>query len=112
MTKLVFTTFAGALSLSSAVVLAQKQMDDMSRMPAASASTATAHHIIGVVKKVDPKLGLVTIAHEPVKSLNWPSMTMGFLVKDKALLDKLAVGQRVDFDFEQGSKGYVVIAVK
>jgi Cu(I)/Ag(I) efflux system protein CusF len=112
MTKLVFTAFAAALSLSSAAALAQKQMDDMSGMPAASAARASAHHASGVVKKVDPKSGLVTIAHEPVKSLNWPSMTMGFLVKDKALLDKLAVGQRVNFDFEQGSKGYVVTAVK
>ena len=41
-----------------------------------------------------------------------PAMTMGFLVKDKMLLDKLAVGKRVDFEFVQGSKGYVVTAVK
>jgi Cu(I)/Ag(I) efflux system protein CusF len=73
---------------------------------------AAAHAAAGVVKKVDAKAGLVTLAHEPVKSLSWPAMTMGFQVKDQALFDKLAVGKKVDFDFEPGSKGYVVTAVR
>ena len=28
--------------------------------------------------------------HDPIKSLNWPTMIMAFGVKDKAMLDKLA----------------------
>ena len=45
------------------------------------------HMATGVVKKVDAQAGLVTLAHEPVKTMNWPA-------------------------FVQGSKGYVVTSVK
>jgi Cu(I)/Ag(I) efflux system protein CusF len=117
MHKTVLSTIVLAASLASGAVLAQQKMDgmkpmDQGVMPAASAAMGQIHHATGVVKKVDPKTGLVTLAHEPVKSMNWPAMTMGFQVKDKMLLDKLSVGKKVDFDFEQGSNGYVVTAVK
>jgi Cu(I)/Ag(I) efflux system protein CusF len=39
-------------------------------------------------------------------------MTMGFAVKDKALLDKLAVGKKVEFEFVKEGKGYAVTGVK
>jgi hypothetical protein len=43
-------------------------------------------------------------AHEPIKSLKWPAMTMGFSVKDKSLFDKLKVGKKVDVEIaKQGS---------
>jgi len=83
---------------------------DMGKKPAAGAQTA--HKATGVVKKVDPKAGTVTLAHDPVKSLNWPAMTMGFTVKDKALLDKLQAGKKVEFDFVQQGKDYVITTVK
>jgi len=83
---------------------------DMSKKPVAE--TQAAHKATGVVKKVDPKSGSVTLAHDPVKSLNWPAMTMGFQVKDKALLDKLQPGKKIEFEFVQQGKDYVVTAVK
>jgi len=55
---------------------------------------------------------MVTLAHEPVGTLNWPSMTMGFMVMDKALLEKLSVGKTVDFDFVQSGKGYAITSVR
>jgi Cu(I)/Ag(I) efflux system protein CusF len=39
-------------------------------------------------------------------------MTMDFSVKRKNLLDKLAVGQKVNVEFEQYDNDYVVTAVK
>jgi Cu(I)/Ag(I) efflux system protein CusF len=66
----------------------------------------------GVVKKIDAAKGSVTLAHGPVPELKWPAMTMGFTVKDKALLDKLAVDKTIDFEFVEQGKGYVVTAVK
>jgi Cu(I)/Ag(I) efflux system protein CusF len=54
----------------------------------------------------------VTIKHEPVPSMNWPSMTMAFLVKDKAVMEKIKKDQKVDFEFVQQGKDYVVTAVK
>ena len=83
---------------------------DMSKKPVAG--TPAAHKATGVVKKVDPKSGSVTLAHDAVKSLNWPAMTMGFTVKDKALLDKLAVDKKVEFEFVQQGKDYVITSVK
>jgi Cu(I)/Ag(I) efflux system protein CusF len=61
---------------------------------------------------VDPKAGTVTLAHDPVKSLKWPAMTMGFQVKDKTLLSKLAVDKKVEFEFVQQGKDYVITSVK
>ena len=110
MEKPLAATLALAMSLSCAAALAQQRMDDMKGMDMGSKPAAATHHASGVVKSVDA--GAVTLAHDPVKTLNWPAMTMRFQVKDKALLDKLAVGKKVDFDFEQSGKGYVVTAVK
>ena len=62
--------------------------------------------------KVDGTTGVVTLAHDPIKSLNWPAMTMSFKVKDKMLLDKLGVGKTVDFEFAQADTDYVITGVK
>jgi len=83
---------------------------DMGNKPAAG--TQTAHKATGVVKKVDAKAGTVTLAHEPVKSLNWSAMTMAFQVKDKTLLDKLQAGKKVEFEFVQQGRDYVITTVK
>ena len=47
-----------------------------------------------------------------VESLSWPAMTMGFSVKDEALLTKLKVGETVDFEFMKVEQGYVITEVK
>jgi Cu/Ag efflux protein CusF len=70
----------------------------------------TVHNATGVVTKVAKDK--VTIKHEPVPSLNWPSMTMAFKVKDKALLEKMKQNQNVNFDFVQEGRDYVVTAVR
>jgi Cu(I)/Ag(I) efflux system protein CusF len=114
MKAVVLTTLVIAAALS-APAFAQDKMDSMKgmNMPAMLASGAQAtHSATGVVKKIDAKTGAVTFAHEAVPSMNWKPMTMTFQVKDKMLLDKLAVGKKVDFDFVQASNGYVVTAVK
>ena len=87
-------------------------MKDMDMAKKAAAGTQAAHKATGVVKKVDAKTGTVTLAHDPVKSLNWSAMTMGFMVKDKMLLDKLAVGKKVEIEFVQRRKDYVITSVK
>ena len=69
------------------------------------------HKAVGVVRKVDAQSNSVTLAHEAVKSLNWPAMTMSFKVQDKAILDKLAQGRKVEVDFEQRGKDYFITKV-
>lgn len=73
---------------------------------------AAAHKASGEVMRVDAAKGKVTIKHGPVQSLGWPAMSMAFTVKDKALLDKLGKGKKVDFEFRQEGKDYVVTSVK
>ena len=70
------------------------------------------HKATGVVKKADPKASTVTIDHEPVKSMNWPAMSMTFQVKDKALMDKLTTNKKVEVEFEQRGKDYVITSAK
>jgi Cu(I)/Ag(I) efflux system periplasmic protein CusF len=57
----------------------------------------------GVVKAVDAKAGTVTIAHQPIKTLGWPAMTMPFKVASPALLDKVAIGRKVQFTLVSAS---------
>ncbi|PFH07775.1 Cu(I)/Ag(I) efflux system protein CusF [Collimonas sp. PA-H2] len=90
---------------------------DMKAMPmdnmnsGSTAKTAT-HQATGVVKAVDTVKGTVTLAHGPVKTLNWPAMTMTFTVKDKMFFDKLAADKKVTIDFVKQGADYVVTSVK
>lgn len=78
----------------------------------ATGTKATVHQATGVVKSVDAGSGKVTLGHGPVKTLNWPAMTMTFDVKDKGLLDKLRVGQRVQVEFQGQGSSYVITSVR
>ena len=78
----------------------------------AAVHAQTVHHATGVVTKVDPASGKVTIKHDPVKSLNWPAMTMVFKAKDKAVLDKVKKDQKIEFGFVEQGNDYVVTDVK
>ena len=116
MKRIITTTgLAIAIALPGAAALAQQKMDDMKGMdmgkkPATGAQPV--HKTKATVKKVDAKAGSVTLAHEPVASLNWPSMTMGLKVKDSALLNKLTEGKRVEVEFVQEGKDYVIQSVQ
>jgi Cu(I)/Ag(I) efflux system periplasmic protein CusF len=102
------------MALSSGVLAEQKADGmaamDMSKMPASTSQTS--HPAVGVVKGVDAAAGKVTIAHEAIKGLNWPAMTMTFMVKDKMLFDKLTVDKKVEFQVAKQGADYVVTAVK
>ena len=79
---------------------------------AAAAGTAAAqstHSASGVVKKVDAARSTVTLAHDPIRSLNWPAMTMDFGVRGKENLAKLKPGQKIEFELVEEKKGSFVI---
>lgn len=50
----------------------------------------------GLVKKIDKAGGKVLLAHGPTPD-GMPGMTMAYVVKDPAWLDKLSIGQRIMF---------------
>lgn len=103
-----------ALTLCAGAAFAGEKMGDMKGMDMGkpSAVTVKTHKAVGIVKALDAKAGTVTFAHEPVKSLNWPAMNMTFNIRDKMFFDRLAAGQKVEFEFAQEGKVYVVTAVK
>ena len=78
----------------------------------AVAFAQASHKASGTVSSVDRDRGKVTIKHGPVLSLNWPGMNMAFGVKDKALLDKVKPGQKIEFSFVEQGRDYVVTEVK
>ncbi len=59
----------------------------------------------GEIRKVSKDTGKLTIKHGPIKSMDMPPMTMVFTAKDPAMLDKLAVGDKVRFTVaDEGGK--------
>lgn len=102
---------AGLVAIAGGAVADQK-MQDMKDMEKPGASAPAVHKATGIVKNVKADTGQVTLEHGPVKSLNWPSMTMAFGVKDRSLLSKLPVGKKVEFEFVQEGSQYVVTNVK
>src|SRR5687767_1532866 len=87
-------------------------MKDMSPSRMAKDANGEKHVAKGTVKSVDAKAGTVTLDHEPVKSMKWPAMSMAFKVRDKALMDKLAQGRKVEVEFEARGKDHVITGVK
>lgn len=124
MKKAAIATFVLATLLPATAVLAQQKMDDMKGMDMdmgkgmakgmdmGKAAAMTTHVAQGVVKKLNPKSGVATIAHDPINSLNWPAMTMGFKVKDPTLMGKLAEGKKVSFEFVREAEDYVVTSLR
>jgi Cu(I)/Ag(I) efflux system protein CusF len=87
-------------------------MKDMSPSRMSKDDKAQKHVAKGTVKSIDARAGSVTLDHEPVKSMKWPAMSMAFKVQDKALMEKLSQGKKVEVDFEQRGKDYVITGVK
>ena len=100
-----------ALLACSLALPAIAQMKGMDASPEKAAAGA-AHNATGVVTKVDPAAGKLTIKHGPVESLKWPAMTMTFKAKDKAMLSKVKKDQKISFTFIEQGKDYVVTEIR
>jgi len=71
------------------------------------------HHGVGNIKEMNWAHATITIAHDPIASLNWPAMTMDFRARDAALLQPLKPGQKVDFEIVEESAGeYVIVRIQ
>ena len=73
---------------------------------------AQSHQATGVVKRVDAAKGVVSLKHDPVKSLNWPGMTMDFSVRDPKLLVGVKPEQQVKFELVEDKGRYIITAIK
>ena len=66
----------------------------------------------GVVTKVKPDQGKVTIRHEEIVNLDMPSMKMVFRVEDPALLEVLEAGQEREFQFAKEKGRFIIKGVR
>ena len=73
--------------------------------------TALAQAYEGEVRKIDKPQARITLRHGELKALDMPPMTMVFRVSSPALLDKVAVGDRVRFDAAKVGGNYTVTAI-
>ena len=62
----------------------------------------------GEVRKVDKEAQKITIKHGRIPSIDMPSMTMVFRVKDPAMLDKVKAGDKIKFDAAKLGGAYTV----
>ena len=89
----------------------------LARLPSAGDSAAETHaeHALhrgrGRIAGLETAQGTVQIEHDPIPSLKWPSMTMGFAVADRKQLAALKAGDVVEFDLrsQPNAEGYYVI---
>jgi Cu(I)/Ag(I) efflux system protein CusF len=65
----------------------------------------------GEVRKIEKAQGKITLRHGELKALDMPPMTMVFRVGNPALLDNLAVGDKVKFDAAKVGGNYTVTAI-
>ena len=65
----------------------------------------------GTIEDVDLEYAQVLIDHDDVEGL-MPAMTMNFAVPDRALLERLAPGQIVDFTIDFTGHGYDLVAAE
>ena len=85
---------AAALCFAPAAFAVSPQPKDAAAVEAAPASE-------GEVRKIDRDAKKITIKHGEIANLGMPAMTMVFVARDPALLDKVKVGDKIRFTAEK-----------
>ncbi|MCP4956779.1 MAG: efflux RND transporter periplasmic adaptor subunit [Photobacterium aquimaris] len=55
----------------------------------------------GEITAINNDQGILTINHQPVRSWNWPAMTMDFKVNQTLTINDLIVGQQIKFEIQK-----------
>ena len=106
---LVNLLFAAAVLIAAPYAVAQSTDHQSHHVGQSSAALEMAE---GEVRKVDKDAGKITLKHGELKSLEMPPMTMVFQVEQKALLDKVKVGDKVRFAAKQIGGQLTVTAIE
>jgi Cu/Ag efflux protein CusF len=64
----------------------------------------------GVITAIDATAGTITIRHEPIPELGWPTMTMMFKTSP-GLAQTVSVGENVGFDFKSSADSNEIMAI-
>lgn len=117
--KLIALVASATLALSAAACSqepaapAKEDMDSMEMSEgAAPAATAGPIRSTGTVTAVDAAAGTISLDHEPIAAINWPAMSMQFTAENPAILQGIAVGDRVTFEIKSATETSVVTMVQ
>lgn len=87
--------------------------EPMADMEAQKPIALEVHKGTGKVVAVNRGRLSIKLAHEAIKSLEWPAMTMDFGVSKAPLLDGLKAGDAVEFEMRQAkSKKWEIVKIK
>ena len=78
----------------------------------ATTAMAAMPMVDGEVRKIDLGAKKITLKHGEIKNLDMPPMTMVFQVKDPALLEKVKVGDKVQFTVENANGAMTVLTIE
>ena len=84
---------------------------DMNMTESAAPAPAGPINGVGTVTAVDAAAGTVSIDHEPIAAISWPTMSMQFTVEDPTDLQGIAVGDRVSFELKSATETSVVTEI-
>ncbi len=74
---------------------------------------AAGYQAEGKVDSFEAKAGTISITHGPISALNWPGMTMDFILANSALLSGIKPGTAVSFEFVERNPGeWVITAIR
>ena len=65
----------------------------------------------GEVKKIDKPAGRITLKHAEIKAYDMPGMTGAYKVQDPSMLDKVQVGDRVQFSLDRVNSVYTITKI-
>ncbi len=82
------------------------------RQPVAGTQQAADEFVHAEVKRVDKEAGKLTLKHEAIRKFDMTGMTMAFRVADPAMLDALAVGDRVRFIPDKRNGQFVITQIQ
>ncbi len=109
-TSILVLAAIATLSLSSISSYAKDEM----AMPMPTSKATAQKDIVGkgTVVSENKSGGNVTLQHEAIPAIGWGPMTMEFKVKDKMLLEKLKIGDKVQFTLVPQGQDYVITSIK
>jgi Cu(I)/Ag(I) efflux system periplasmic protein CusF len=68
--------------------------------------------VAGEVKKVDKPAGRITLKHAEIKVFDMPSLTGAYKVQDPAMLDKVQVGDHVQFSLDRINSVFTITKIE
>jgi Cu(I)/Ag(I) efflux system protein CusF len=78
---------------------------------ALSAAASAQALVAGEVKKIDKPAGRITLKHAEIKAYDMPGLTGAYKVQDPAMLDRVQVGDHVQFSLDRVNNQYTITKI-